>query len=210
MRPALLLGGLGGLVLLALAASAGGEPAPTPGRRLEPVPPSDMLQGAVPLDGMPDVWLKPGVVFNGQLLTFLALLRLRVPRRIPLVVTSGVRTAEAQAHALQRKRQLGDDLNLLYQRGYGPQIVAQLLAVPNEVPAMAAVLQRWMDQGVYMSRHMRGDALDLRNRSLSAADQALIVQAVQSMGARALIEKTPSHIHLEGVADALRQPGVLS
>ncbi|MCB9764962.1 MAG: hypothetical protein H6739_34635 [Alphaproteobacteria bacterium] len=187
-----LLGGLG-LGVAWLAASSSPAPAAM-------APPSGTtLEGAVPVSGLPGVYMKRGVVLSPALLRFLARLRAVVPASIPLVVTSGVRTPEAQAAALQRKRTLGDDLYALYRRGHGPQIVASLLAVANTVPAMSAVLREWLARGVAMSRHMRGDALDLRIRGLSQEQLALLVMMCQRLGARAVVESRPAHLHIEGL-----------
>ncbi|MCB9759130.1 MAG: hypothetical protein H6739_04760 [Alphaproteobacteria bacterium] len=189
--------GLGGLVMMLATSGAPSSPGPA----ALPTPPTrDVLAGVQPLEGLPGVWVKPGVVLNPGLLTFLALYRANVPMEVPIVVTSGVRTPEAQAAVLVKKRRLGDNLYDLYRRGHGPQIVAALLAVPNTVAAMAPVLAGFAAQGVFLSRHMRGDALDLRTRGLSSQQLQVLVAVAQALGVKALVERTPPHLHFERLA----------
>jgi hypothetical protein len=160
-----------------------------------------------------------GLNVNDMMVQFLTLLRGEVPDAIPLHITSGVRGYAAQASALVTKRRRAkaaraagknpgtDDLRQLYRRGNGPKIVSALLNVPNTVSAMAAVLQRFGEQGIFLSRHMRGDALDIRKRRgavwFSAAEVATIMEAAKRLGARALNES--DHIHVEGL-----KPGLLA
>ncbi len=143
----------------------------------------------------PNLWAKPGVLARRRQLDFAQQMADRLGW--PLVVTSGTRTAEAQAQALKAKRDRGEDLTQLYRRGEGPAIVAELLAAPNEVEPMRAIVQRWADRGVFMSRHMRGDAIDLRTRGYTSGQVQRMARVAEALGARALIES--NHLHLEGL-----------
>lgn len=152
-----------------------------------------------------------GATINDAQWAFLARLRAAVDPSIPLYVTSATRTAMDQARALVPKRDAAEalqaqgkdpgdaDLRKLYRRGNGPSIVAALLAVPNDTAAMAAVLQEFMDRGIYLSRHMRGDALDLRTRDWTTAQRGVVVAAAEGLGARALVEYHPPHLHIENI-----------
>ena len=160
-----------------------------------------------------------GLHVNDTMVGFLTLLRGEVPDAIPLHVTSGVRDYDEQASALVTKRRRAevaqatgknagtDDLRQLYRRGNGPKIVAMLLNVPNTTSAMAAVLRHFGEQGIFLSRHMRGDALDIRKRRgavwFSEAEIATIREAAERLGAKTLNES--DHIHLEGL-----EPGLLA
>lgn len=143
-----------------------------------------------------------GLVINEGQHRFLVALHRATPG-IPKHINSATRTAERQAGALATKRKLGDDLTKLY--ASNADIARALLAVPNTTPAMAAVLRHYMAQGRYLSRHMRGDALDLRTRNWTAAQRDAVAAAARSLGARVVIESTPPHMHLErlGAAGAL-------
>lgn len=146
--------------------------------------------------------LPPGVtgssrlVLNAGQVDFLRALRANVPPSIPLYVTSATRTPEAQARALVEKRKLGDNLYKLYR---AKNIVKAVLAVPNTIAAMAPIIARFAQQGQFMSRHMRGDAIDLRNRNLSPQQQDVVTAAGRRLGARVIVETKPPHIHMEAI-----------
>ena len=145
----------------------------------------------------PGVSGNAGLVLNDAQAAFLAQLRAAVPPSIPLHVTSGTRSPEAQASALVTKRNLGDNLRALYRSNL--DIIEALLAVPNTVAAMATVLRHYMAQDRYLSRHMRGDALDLRSYTLSPAQRAVVMQAAARLGAKTNYETKPPHIHIERI-----------
>ena len=140
-----------------------------------------------------------GLVLNDGQVAFLRRLRRAVPG-VPLHVTSATRTPEKQAAALVAKRNLGDDLRKLYRRN--PDIADALMRAPNTTSAMAAIIRRYMNQGRYLSRHMRGDAFDLRSRNLTAAQRNQVMSAAQRMGAKAIYETKPPHIHIERIGGA--------
>jgi hypothetical protein len=137
-----------------------------------------------------------GLVINASQVAFLAALRAAVPG-IPLHVTSGTRTPEAQAAALVIKRSRGEDLRKLYRAN--ADIASALMAAPNTTSAMAAIIRRYMDQGRYLSRHMRGDAVDLRSRNLTSAQVQQVMAAAARLGAKPLLES--DHIHVERVGN---------
>ena len=144
-----------------------------------------------------------GLVLNEGQVSFVRRLRRALPG-VPLHVTSATRTPERQAAALVEKRKLGEDLRKLYRSN--PDIADALMRAPNTTAGMAAVIRRYMNQGRYLSRHMRGDAFDLRSRNLTAAQRNQIIATAQQMGAKAIYETRPPHIHIErigGVASNL-------
>ena len=141
-----------------------------------------------------------GLSLNAGQVAFLRALRAAVPG-VPLHVTSATRTPERQAAALVTKRKLGEDLRRLY-RSNG-DIAAALMAAPNTTSAMAAIIRRYMNAGRYLSRHMRGDAVDLRTRNLSGAQRQQVLSAAGRLGARAIYETTPAHIHIERIGGTL-------
>lgn len=156
---------------------------------------SDVFAGAVQ-SPIPGVYAKPGVVWTPTITDFTTALRSQLPASVPLVVTSGLRTAEKQASALKAKRDLGDDLSALYVRGNGPAIVKAIYAVPNDVSQMAKVLEGFMDKGIYMSQHMTGTAIDFRLRGLNSSQVDRIVEAAKALGGNVVVEDAPPHIHV--------------
>lgn len=137
---------------------------------------------------------------------FVTALRARVPAHIPLTVNSARRTPEEQARALRAKVAAGattEDLRDLY--GYSAAI-EELVQAPME--EWDEILADQVARGTYLSRHMRGDALDVSIRgedgtSMPRAWQDQIVAAALQIGAgRAFVETDPPHIHIERVVVA--------
>lgn len=140
----------------------------------------------------PGVTGASGLNMNEGQVDFLRRLRAAVPASIPLYVTSATRTAREQASAMKTKRDLGDNLRKLY----GPKADA-VLAAPNTVDAMTAAIEGMLRKGIYMSKHMRGDAVDLRSRNWSSEQRKQVEDAVRSIGGRPLYETTPPHLHVD-------------
>ena len=145
----------------------------------------------------------PKAVLNKNHIAFLTALRRALPASIPLYVNSGTRTPEQQAAALKTKRDIGDNLYKLYRADY---IVKELMAVPNTVADMAPIIRKWANKGVYMSRHMRGDALDFsiwRGGKLTKSQIDTIMQTSRRLGAKAIYESKPPHIHIEAIGGTI-------
>jgi len=128
-----------------------------------------------------------------------------------IYITSGVRPPERQARSLVRKR--NDIANKCYtaittppaegEPCYGifdlykqKELIMEVLGVDNNVSAMTAVLQRQVDNGKYLSGHMTGLGMDLRSKNLTQEQQALVIQACKSLGASAIYEGDPPHLHV--------------
>ena len=128
-----------------------------------------------------------------------------------IYITSGVRPPERQAGALIDKR--NDNANKCYTAITSPpakgepcygifelyrqkELIMEVLGVDNNVSAMTAVLQRQVDNGKYLSGHMTGLGMDLRTKNLTQEQQALVISACKSLGADAIYEGDPPHIHV--------------
>jgi len=140
---------------------------------------------------------------NESQVAFLRRLQAAIPH-IPLYVTSATRTPESQASALATKRNLGDDLYKLYSKA-NHDIIRELMAVPNTVADMARVIQKYVDQGRFLSRHMRGDAIDLRSKNLTSAQIQEVINAAIRLGAKGIYETKPPHIHVESIGHLVAQ-----
>lgn len=128
-----------------------------------------------------------------------------------VVITSGVRTAEEQAKAMQTKYDRykaalaagetpaeSDDLHKLYA---ADSIIDELL--PNPYSAWAAIIQAHADRGEYLSRHLKSGAIDLRTRDLSSAQVSALQAAVEKNGGRWLIESDHMHVDTPPPAPAV-------
>ena len=146
----------------------------------------------------PGVTGNSGLVLNDGQVAFIRALRAAVPD-VPLHVTSATRTPERQAAALVVKRKRGEDLRRLYRAN--SDIAAALMAAPNTTAAMGAIIRRYMEQGRYLSRHMRGDAVDFRSRNLNQGQIQRVMDAAVRLGAKPLLES--DHLHIERVGGTI-------
>lgn len=135
-----------------------------------------------------------GVRLSPAQLRFLARLRAELPADLPLYVTSGQRTPAEQAAALKTKRDLGDDLHALYA---ADDIIAELLAGPNDTGRMAAIIDRYAAAGRLLSKHQRAGAVDLRSKILTRAQIDQVLAAAKRLGVKAIYETKPPHIHVD-------------
>lgn len=133
---------------------------------------------------------------------FLRALRAILPSTVNLDVNSGTRTARRQASAMLGKLTAGGEaaLRTVY-RSRGPQVTT-LLGLPHTVDAWSTQIQAWAEAGLYMSRHMRGGALDLAvrypNRTLwPSGIRETLKSRVRDLGGRPLYESAPPHLHVD-------------
>tara|TARA_R110002110_G_scaffold324450_3_gene536506 strand:+ start:480 stop:989 length:510 start_codon:yes stop_codon:yes gene_type:complete len=106
-------------------------------------------------------------------------------------VTSGVRSARAQAGAMFTKIELGDTTLSDYRnRDYAQAIID---AHPNLELATERIID-FADNGIG-SVHLSGKAIDFRIYTLSEAQKQELLAAIASQGGRAIVEEIPPHIH---------------
>lgn len=120
-----------------------------------------------------------------------------------IVVTSGTRTPTKQAVAMRTKMSLGENLRGLYanKRAIGEVLWAAHVAKATHqspVDAMANAIAGQVQNGVFISNHLREGAVDIRTRDLSHTERQAVLQAVNMVpGVRAMNEDTPPHFHLD-------------
>lgn len=119
-----------------------------------------------------------------------------------LIVTSAGRTARAQAVAMYRNFVRHGSARVI--RGYRNKRAAREIANAYEanrrrprraIDAMAAVINRQVGDGVFVSNHLRGKAVDLRSWGPSRARLKPLMQIARARGWRVLVEA--SHIHVD-------------
>jgi hypothetical protein len=143
-----------------------------------------------------------GVILSGEAEEYLRRLRAALPSTVPLHVTSGTRTSEAQARAMLAKiesaeasgRSASDELHGLYKND---TLIDVLLALPRELSAWTATIEAQRLAGNYISAHQRGRSFDLRSSNLNSSALDAIVAAVKGSGGAAIVEKYPPHIHVD-------------
>lgn len=120
-----------------------------------------------------------------------------------LVVTSGSRSPQAQASAMYRKLRLGVRLSKFYRSSAAREIEKAFLVAKGAgasrdaiVAAGAAIIRAQMDRGVFISKHLLDDAVDIRSRNLNRREKALFRKLARARGFRVLLETRPPHFHL--------------
>ena len=151
-----------------------------------------------------------GVTISKDMKEFLTKMRDRIEKTdISLIeITSGVRTAEAQARALKTKREINGcnggiaalpsgggckNITDLYRNS---PLIMEVLGVPNEVGAMKQVIERQIARKKFMSPHMKGRGIDFRTHTLSQEQINKIMDVARSLGGKPIYEPDPPHIHV--------------
>jgi hypothetical protein len=122
-----------------------------------------------------------------------------------LTITSGTRNAYRQAGAMRTKMDLGENISRLYKHKSAVGEVmsayryARTMGMNDEATThhMAAAIDSLVERGVFLSRHQREGAVDIRTRGLSAHEFNTVRTAAREVGAAVLYESTPPHFHLD-------------
>lgn len=124
-----------------------------------------------------------------------------------LVVTGGTRTPERQAELMLEKLAHGDDLVALYENKAAVTEIRNLYREsagtrqPKKqlVRAVRDAILAQMDKGIYVSRHLKAGAADVRSRDFKAAQEAAFRAAVADEPGVVLVDERASaepHLHL--------------
>ncbi len=121
-----------------------------------------------------------------------------------IVITSGTRTPAGQAAAMFRKLKLGDDLSDYVNRQAAKEIKDAYQAGESAHQsdadiraAMTRVIEAQVARGTFISRHLTGNAFDVRIEGLSAAEREALEAAAKASGAKVLLESKPPHLHVQ-------------
>jgi hypothetical protein len=122
-----------------------------------------------------------------------------------LVVTSGTRTAASQADAMYVKLEIGDDVVKLYGGGASVKAIKKAYDDGKKagddktkiVDAMTKVIEGQMAKGVYISKHLKAGAIDIRSRDMSAKEKKAFRKAAKGKVKSILLETKPPHWHLQ-------------
>jgi hypothetical protein len=133
--------------------------------------------------------------------------RFHARARRPLLITSGPRTPEGQALAMYLKLNQGASLRRLYRKKQAAAEIGKAYAAGRRqrkrhqaiIADMAEVIRAQMQRGVFISPHLKGNAVDIRSRNLNRRAKAALRRAVASFRGMHLNreEKIPPHFHLE-------------
>ena len=142
-----------------------------------------------------------GVVWNDVTERFVRRLRQVLDPAIPLHITSAVRTPETQAGAMIKKYNIGGAEEI--RKIYGKKS-EYFLSQPATESSWAGVVRDLIDKGILPSRHLKGDAVDIRTRNLSSGEiDALIAAAIKAGAGKTLLETRPPHLHIDRISEPM-------
>jgi hypothetical protein len=120
---------------------------------------------------------------------------------LPLIITDFNRTAPEQARMVRkiiRKRGIAYVLDLYRHSPAIREIVNVYLANrrrPQKALArMTITIQNQIAQGIYVSEHLRGRAVDIRSRGRNGARLSVLRAVAHKVGAKVSVE--PDHVHV--------------
>lgn len=171
-----------------------------------------IVGAAMVASGGSDAWSAQSSTVRSRMtaaqVRFMNRLRALVPEHIPLVVSSSRRTPEDQAEALRAKIRAGADLDELRELYGYSKAIEEIVRYP--MSAWGGVIQAQVDRGLYLSRHLRDDGLDLSVKFQKADgswgymptswQQQIASAALKAGAGRAFVEDEPLHVHIEQIA----------
>lgn len=119
-------------------------------------------------------------------------------------VTSGTRSAQSQASAMYTKLAGGDALTI-----YKDQVSAKAIKAAydtavagkkTKVETIAAIKKVIADQitkKVYISKHLKSGAVDVRSTDMTKTDKAAFKKAANVTATTVILETTPPHWHVQ-------------
>lgn len=121
-----------------------------------------------------------------------------------LVVTSGTRTSQSQAEAMFTKMAGGDALAV-----YANQSAAQKIrSIYDEgvkantsksalIDEIKSEIDSQINQGIYISKHLKKGAIDIRSRNMSTDEKKHFNEAAKGVASTVILETIPPHFHLQ-------------
>lgn len=124
-----------------------------------------------------------------------------------LVVTGGTRPPQRQAQLMYDKLKRGDDIVALYEnkpaalevRAAYRDGAARSLSRKRQIRAMTAVIEAQMARGVFVSKHLRSGAVDVRSWDMTPAMEQALRDAIKKEPGVSLMDERSSaepHFHL--------------
>ena len=123
-----------------------------------------------------------------------------------ITVTSGTRSAKAQARAMYVKIAAGGSMSIYRRRtrARAEEVKKAYLegkkAQENKsqiVKRMTKVIEDQVKKGIYLSRHLRAGAIDVRSRDMSSEEREYFRQAIKGVAKSFILERKPPHWHLQ-------------
>ena len=121
-----------------------------------------------------------------------------------IVVTSGTRSSTSQADAMYGKLAAGDKLTI-----YKNQTAAKAIKMAYDdavkskknvveiKKAIKEVIDKQINNKVYISKHLKKGAVDIRSRDMTLTEKTLFKKAASGVATIVILETTPPHFHLQ-------------
>lgn len=182
---------------------------------------AEFVSGTVEVPGAPGVRAKSGANISPTVAAFLAKLPAVWPLpQVPIVVSRAKATARSQAEAMLNnfkgsgggspgdypydKSKLSTypgGVQYLYKLyAANKEAISRLLRVPQDADSWGSIIQSYANKNIYISQHLRDDAVDLRCWNMTRTDQILVAETIERSfpGTKVLIEK--DHLHVDGLS----------
>lgn len=165
---------------------------------------------AAPKDGLREgekaYVLKSGVVLSSKIEAKVRRIadRYYAKANKKITLTSGTRSAKAQARAMYVKIAAGGSMSIYKDKASAKEVKKAYSdgkkAQENKgqiVKRMAKVIEGQVKKGKYLSRHLRAGAVDVRSRDMSSEEREFFRQAIKGVAKSFILEKKPPHWHLQ-------------
>lgn len=120
-----------------------------------------------------------------------------------IVVTSGTRSSQSQASAMYGKLSGGDQLTVYSNQTAAKEIkkaytdaVAAKKSKADTIAAMKTVIDAQIAKMIYISKHLKTGAVDVRSKNMTAAEKTHFKSAATGIATKIILETTPPHFHL--------------
>ena len=163
-----------------------------------------------PKDGLPEgetaYVLKSGVVLSSKILAKVKRIadKYYAKAKRKITVTSGTRSAKAQAKAMYGKLAAGGSMSIYKDKASAKDVKNAYSdgkkaeeSKAQIVKRMAKVIEGQVKKGKYLSKHLRAGAIDVRSRDMSSKEKEYFRQAMKGVAKSFILEKKPPHWHLQ-------------
>ena len=121
-----------------------------------------------------------------------------------IVVTSGTRTSLSQATAMYGKLAGGDQLTVYKNQTAAKEIkkayqdgVKAKKSKADIIDDMKAVIDGQIKKRVYISKHLKSGAVDIRSKDMTFKEKDEFKKAAKGTAVSVILETTPPHFHLQ-------------
>lgn len=121
-----------------------------------------------------------------------------------IVVTSGTRTSQSQAEAMYAKLAGGDKLTVYKNQSAAKEIKkayddgqVSKKSKAQIIKDIKTVIDKQISRNVYISKHLKKGAVDIRSRDMSASEKTNFKKSAKGIASIIILETVPPHFHLQ-------------